>query len=68
MTTMNAPSIAEVMSDEVKGELLHQRTARDSRTVRPWTEGEEGNLIAGASEFGVGNWEAIRQDPAYNLT
>jgi hypothetical protein len=38
------------------------------RLYRAWTDVEEGNLIAGVSQFGIGNWEAIRLDPTNNLT
>lgn len=37
--------------------------APSSRSYRVWTDEEEANLLRGVSEFGVGNWEAIRLRP-----
>eukprot|EP00873_Tetraselmis_striata_P004295 jgi/Tetstr1/424559/TSEL_015085.t1 len=42
--------------------------APSSRSYRVWTDEEEANLLRGVSEFGVGNWEAIRLRPELCLS
>ena len=65
---MDAPSTSEVPDTKDEGDAERAAAKAAERIYRVWSEPEEGNLIAGVSTLGVGNWEAIRLDPAYNLT
>ena len=33
----------------------------------PWDEEEDASLLCGVHEYGMGNWEAIKMDPIFNL-
>ena len=61
------PSATDVPNSKGEGESDRAAAKAADRIYRVWSESEEGNLIAGVSTLGVGNWEAIRLDPAYNL-
>ena len=63
----DAPSTSDV--PDAKGKGKEQAAGKAAGKVhRAWSESEEGHLIAGVCALGVGNWESIRLDPAYNLT
>ena len=59
-STSDAPGAKDKEQEEAAGKAAE-------KIPRTWSESEEGNLIAGVCTLGVGNWEAIRLDPAYNL-
>lgn len=53
--------------DSVPPKTSGTKTGPSSRGYRVWSDEEERNLIAGVKAMGVGNWEAIRVNPAFQL-